>query len=161
MLSGLPRVPSARAAEIIDIGYEGFRTYLKRGLLGRVGMLAGFHRAGSETHDDPVPRSKWMKFGFPDLCLMRTAKLLMDAGFTFEKANAIVSQDSIWRRMAHDEVPVERYLLVWPPYGDNIVFDPHDIHHLPDRMREAQVHGIVTLLNIGEVQQYVADRLRA
>jgi len=157
----LPRVSSARAAEIVDIGYEGFRSYLKRGLLGRVGMLPGFHRAGVDTHDDPAPRSKWMTFGFSDLCLMRIAKLLMDAGFSFKSANSVVSQHELWSRMAHDEAPVDRLLLLWPPYGDHILFDPGDLHHLPDRIREASACGVITLLNLGDVERYVADLLRA
>lgn len=161
MLSDLPRVPSARAAEIVDVGYEGFRSYLKRGLLGRVGMLPGFHRAGADTHDDPIPRSGWMTFGFADLCLMRIAKLLMDAGFTFNSANGIVSQHAIWTRMAHDDTPVDRFLLVWPPYGDHIVFDPADLHHLPKRLEEAGAQGVFTLLNLGDVERYVAERLAA
>ncbi|WP_312488850.1 hypothetical protein [Sphingomonas sp.] len=159
MLSDLPRVSSARAADIVDVGYEGFRSYLKRGLLGRVGMLPGFHRAGANTHDDPAPRSKWMTFGFADLCLMRIAKLLMDRGFTFESANAAVSQHAIWSYMQHDSEPVERYLLIWPPYGDHIVFDTGDLHHLPARMKEAQAQGVITLLNLAEVQQHVANQL--
>lgn len=161
MLSNLPRVPSARAAEIVDVGYEGFRSYLKRGLLGRVGMLPGFHRAGDDTHDDPIPRSGWMTFGFADLCLMRIAKLLMDAGFTFNSANGIVSQHAIWTRMAHDDTPVDRFLLVWPPYGDHIVFDPADLRHLSKRLKEAGAQGVFTLLNLGDVERYVAERLAA
>lgn len=159
MLRDLPRVPSARAAEIVDVGYEGFRSYLKRGLLGRVGMLPGFHRAGADTHDDPTPRSGWMTFGFADLCLMRIAKLLMDAGFTFNSANGIVSQQAIWTRMAHDDAPVDRFLLVWPPYGDHIVFDPADLHHLPKRLEEAGAQGVFTLLNLGDVERYICERL--
>lgn len=155
----LPRVSSARAAEIVDVGYEGFRSYLKRGLLGRVGMLPGFHRAGADTHDDPTPRNKWMTFGFSDLCLMRIAKLLMDAGFSFNSANSVVSQHELWSRMAHDEVPVDRYLLLWPPYGDHILFDPDDLHHLADRVREASSRGVITLLNLGDVESYVAGHL--
>jgi len=159
MLSELPRVSSARAADIVDVGYEGFRSYLKRGLLGRVGMLPGFHRAGSDTHDDPAPRSGWMTFGFADLCLMRIAKLLMDAGFSFISANGIVSRHGVWSHMAHDEAPVDRYLLVWPPYGDHVIFEPDELHHLPKRIKEAEVHGVITLLNLGDVQRYVASQL--
>lgn len=159
MLADLPRVSSARAAEIVDVGYEGFRSYLKRGLLGRVGMLPGFHRAGSDTHDDLAPRSKWMMFGFADLCLMRIAKLLMDAGFRFESANSVVSRHEVWSRMAHDEEPTERYLLIWPPYGDHIIFDPSDLHHLPGHIQEAKAHGVITLLNLGDVQRDVAEKL--
>jgi hypothetical protein len=161
MLRDLPRVPSARAAEIVDVGYEGFRSYLKRGLLRRVGMLPGFHRAGADTHDNLISRSGWMTFGFADLCLMRIAKLLMDAGFTFNSANGIASQHAIWTRMAHDDAPVERFLLVWPPYGDHIVFDPGDLQHLAQRLEEARAQGVFTLLNLGDVERYVAERLGA
>lgn len=87
----LPAVTSARAAEIVGVGYEGFRSYLKRGLLGRVGMLPSFHAPGSATTDDPAPRSGWKTFSMADLCLMRIAKMLMDSGFSFVSANAVVS----------------------------------------------------------------------
>jgi hypothetical protein len=44
--------------------------------------------------------------------------------------------------MAHDTEPTERYLLMWPPYGDHIIFEPHDLHHLPDRIKEAEAQGV-------------------
>ncbi len=100
-----------------------------------------------------------MTFGFADLCLMRIAKLLMDAGFSFESANAVVSQDQIWTRMAHDNVPVDRFLLIWPPYGDHILFDPQELHHLFDRVQEASAHGVINLLNLGDMQRYVLGKL--
>lgn len=159
MLRDLPRVSSARAAEVVDVGYEGFRSYLKRGLLGRVGMLPDFHAAGRDSHDDSAPRSGWKQFGFPDLCLMRIAKLLMDAGFTFASANGVVSQQKIWSRMAHDVEPVDRFLLIWPPYGDHLIFDAEDLHHLPARIKEAGAFGVVTLLNLGDVERYVSEKL--
>lgn len=157
MLADLPRVSSARAAEIVGIGYEGFRSYLKKGLLGRVGMLPGFHRAGGIGSDNPTPRSSWTMFGFADLCLMRIARLLMETGFTYESANAVVSQHQIWSYMAHDEVPTERYLLIWPPYGDHIVFGLADLHHLPARLKETQ--GVGSLINLGDIQAEVATGL--
>jgi hypothetical protein len=61
--------------------------------------------------------------------------------------------------MAHDTEPTERYLLMWPPYGDHIIFEPHDLHHLPDRIKEAEAQGVFTLLNLGDVQRYVAGKL--
>ena len=159
MLSELPRISAAGAADVVGIGYQGFRTYLKRGLLGRVGMLPGFHRAGGNTFDDPAPRSGWMMFGFADLCLMRIAKLLMDNGFSFESANSAVSRHEIWTRMARDEKPVDRYLLIWPPYGDHIIFDPADMQHFPARIAEAQAQGVFTLLNLGDAQRYVMQAM--
>lgn len=153
------RVSSARASEIVGVGYEGFRSYLKRGLLGRVGMLPGFHRPGAATSDDPMPRVGWQTFGFVDLCLMRLAKMLMDNGFTFASANSVVSQHELWRRFAHDEEPTDRYLLLWPPYGDHIVFEAEDMVHLPDRLKQAQAHGVTTLINLADVQRHVAAGL--
>lgn len=159
MLRDLPRVPSAQAAQIVGVGYEGFRSYLKRGLLGRVGMLPGFHRAGSNTHDDSAPRSGWTLFGFADLCLMRIAKELMDAGFTFRSTNAIVSQHKIWSCMALDAEPTDRFLLLWPPYGDHLVFDVADLQHLPAEIEKAKAQGVFTLINLGDIQRHVAAAL--
>jgi hypothetical protein len=159
-LEGLPSVTSARGAEIVGVGYEGFRSYLKRGLLGRTCMLPGFHRPGAASFDPPTPRAGWKRFDFADLCLMRIAKLLMEAGFSFADANAIVSQDNLWRRIAHDREPIDRYLLVWPPYGDFMLFEPDGMHHLPKRLKEANATGlVVTLINLGDVERHVAGRL--
>ncbi|MDR6800133.1 hypothetical protein [Asticcacaulis solisilvae] len=159
MMSELPRISAGGAADVVGIGYQGFRSYLKRGLLGRVGMLPGFHRAGAHTSDDPTPRSGWMMFGFADLCLMRIAKLLMDNGFTFESASSVVSNHKLWHRMAHDDEPVDRFLLIWPPYGDHIIFDPEDMQHFPARIAEAQAQGVFTLLNLGDIQRYVLEAM--
>jgi hypothetical protein len=161
MLMNFPGVTSAAAAKIVGIGYEGFRSYLKRGLLGRVGMLPGLHVPGSHTTDDPSPRVGWKTFGFSDLCLMRTAKILMDSGFSFASANSVASQHQLWSRLQHDEAPTDRFLLLWPPYGDHILFDPTDLHLLPQRLKEAEAHGVVTLINLGDVQRHVAGELAA
>lgn len=155
----LPQVSSAQAAKIVGVGYEGFRSYLKRGLLGRVGMLPGFHRPGGDAHDDPAPRQKWRRFGFIDLCLMRTAKLLIDAGVSFEDANSVVSKPEMWKRMAFDREPVDRYVLASPACGIHMIFDRDDIRHLPDRLEEARAHGAFTLVPLGDVQRYVVEML--
>lgn len=156
MLSELPKVSSARAAQIVGVGYEGFRSYLKRGLLGTVGMLPGFYNNKS----DPV-RSRWTMFGFADLCLMRLAKILMDRGFSFESANAAVSQRDIWSWMQHDDEPTDRFLLMWPPYGDHMYFNADQLHMLPKSLAEAAAlkDGVYTLVNLGDIQAYVAEAL--
>lgn len=152
-------VTSARAAEIVGIGYEGFRSYLKRGLLGRVGMLPGFHAAGSSSTDNPVPRAGWQRFNETDLCLMRIAKMLMDYGFSFASANGVVSQQDLWSRLAHDESPTDRYLMIWPPYGDHVLFGPADMGHFQADLKAASAQGPVTVINLGDVQRYVAEQL--
>lgn len=159
-LNELPSVTSARAAEIVGIGYEGFRSYLKRGLLGRTGMLPGFHKAGSDTYDPPTPRAGWQRFDFADLCLMRIAKLLIEAGISFDGANSIVSDDDLWREIASDHEPIDRFLLIWPPYEDYMLFKRRQIHLLPARLEEVRAQGVaITLLNLGDVERYVADQL--
>jgi hypothetical protein len=152
-------VSSARAAQIVGVGYEGFRSYLKRGLLGRVGMLPGFHAPGAGTSDDPSPRSGWKKFGLADLTLMRLAKMLMDAGYAFTSANSVVSRQELWSLLQHELAGGHHFLLVWPPYGDHILFGPEDFHHLPDRMAEAGAQGVTTLINLADVQREVAQAL--
>ncbi|MFM2280681.1 MAG: hypothetical protein RLZZ444_2912 [Pseudomonadota bacterium] len=150
-------VTTARAAEIVGVGYEGLRSYLKRGLGGRVGMPPGFHKPGADTHDDPIPRAKWKRFSVPDLCLFRVAKLLIDAGFTFEAANAVVSRHDRWSAFAHDEKPVHRMMAIWPPYGDHIIYEPDQMDLLQKALNEAP--EIVTLINLGEVHAHVLAAL--
>lgn len=92
---------------------------------------------------------------------MRIAKLLIDSGLPFDSANSVVSQEMLWSKLAHDEVPTERYLLIWPPYHDHIIFDTSDLHHLTARINEAQANGVFTLLNLADVQKQIADSLRS
>lgn len=150
-------VTTARAAEIVGVGYEGLRSYLKRGLGGRVGMLPGFHRPGADTHDDPMPRAKWKRFSIPDLCLFRMAKLLIDAGFTFDAANSVVSRHDRWSAFAHDKEPVHRVMAIWPPYGDHVIYEPDQMDLLQKALKDAP--EIVTLVNLGEVHAYVLAAL--
>jgi hypothetical protein len=159
-LNEVPSVTSARAAEIVGIGYEGFRSYLKRGLLGRTGMLPGFHKPSANTFDPPTPRTGWQRFDFADLCLMRIAKLLVEVGISFEGANSIVSDNDLWQEIASDREPVDRFLLIWPPYEDYMLFKRQQIHLIPARLEKVRVQGVaVTLLNLGDVERYVANQL--
>lgn len=156
-----PSVTSAGAAEIVGLGYEGFRSYLKRGLLGRTGMLPGFHVPGADTSDDPAPRAGWKRFGATDLCLMRVAKILMDHGFSFTQASGVVSRQKLWSDIQHSQGVVDRYLMVWPPYADHIFYEPSELHHLPRDLEALSAEGPVTIINIGDVQRYVAEQLLA
>lgn len=153
-----PTVTTARAAEIVGIGYEGFRSYLKRGLGGRVGMLPGFHRPGADTFDDPAPRAKWKRFNVSDLCLFRVAKLLMDAGFSFDAANSVVSRHEHWAAFTYDSAPVHRMLAIWPPYGDHIVYEPDQLELLKKALEAAP--EIVTLINLGAAHEHVLAALK-
>lgn len=152
-------VTTARAAEIVGVGYEGLRSYLKRGLGGRAGVLPSFHKSGANTHDDPNPRAKWKRFSVPDLCLFRMAKLLIDAGFPFEAANSVVSRQDLWSAFARARKPVPRLMAIWPPYGDHIIYEPDQMELLKKALEGAP--EIVTLVNLGEVYTHVLAALRS
>lgn len=109
-----PSVTTARAAEIVGIGYEGLRSQLKRGLLKNVGTLPPFSGADAEGELLYAKRWRWSKFGIPDLCLMRVAKILMDTGCAFEVANDIASTEELWRWFAHAKTGAGLFLTVLP-----------------------------------------------
>lgn len=162
MLIDLPQVTTARAAHIVGIGYEGLRNYLKAGLLGRVGMLAPFYAADAEAKFDPAPRARWTRFGYADLCLMRTFKLLLDHGFSFKTADSIVTaagRESLWSLLAHDTEPTTRFLLAWAPYGDNVIYDAASLHHLPNDLLRLGSEHPYTLVDLKAVQAHVVAQL--
>jgi hypothetical protein len=121
-------------------------------------MLSGFHKPGADTHDDPTPRVKWKRFSVPDLCLFRIARLLIDAGFTFDAANSVVSRQDLWSAFARDEKPVHRLMAIWPPYGDHITYESDQMDLLKKALDDAP--EIVTLINLGEVHAHVLPALR-
>lgn len=83
----------------------------------------------------------------------------MESGFSFDQANAIVKDYALWRKLQHDEKPVDRFLLVWEPFADNILFEPDELNHLPDRLRDIKVKTPCTLINLGSIQRHVRDEL--
>ncbi|WP_355584988.1 hypothetical protein [Xanthomonas cannabis] len=119
-------VTTARAAEVVGIGYEGLRSYLKRGLLGRSGVMPPFVGRDTPAPDLSAVRSTWKRFGFTDLCLMRLAKQLIGMGLTFDQANSIVSREDM-RRLFREGAPARDTMLVcWPPHFDFTLFETTD-----------------------------------
>ncbi|AZR35904.1 hypothetical protein ABFU18_12860 [Xanthomonas campestris pv. campestris] len=111
-------VTTARAAEILGIGYEGLRSYLKRGLLGSSGVMLPFVGRDAPAPDLSAVRATWKRFGFTDLCLMRLAKQLIGMGLTFEQANSLISREEM-RRLFRKGAPAPDTMLVcWPPHFD-------------------------------------------
>lgn len=153
-------VTTAQAAEIVGIGYEGLRTYLKRGLLGSSGMLAPFVSRDAPAPDMSRVRSKWTRFSFTDLCLMRLARQLMDSGLNFEAANGIVSSEDLRRYFSPNRDPNGALLLAWPPHYDNIIFGHNDLHYLSQRLSELDSMGVVNVLvQLNPVWQHVSEAL--
>jgi hypothetical protein len=103
---------TAQAAEVAGIGYEGFRTWLKRGLLKDTGLMTKFYAPDAPAELADAKRWRWAAFGYADLCSFRLAKNLLDAGLLWETVNPIVSNYSLWK--SHQETdPDNRYLVIY------------------------------------------------
>ncbi|HYG87849.1 MAG TPA: hypothetical protein VD978_16445 [Azospirillum sp.] len=155
-------VTTARAAEIVGIGYEGLRSYLKRGLLGSSGLLPPFVAPTAPAPDLSKARAKWTRFGFTDLCLMHLVKQLMDCGLPFEAANGVASSEDARGYFSSEHGPQGAMLLAWPPHYDTSLFSRDDLRHLPDRLAELNELGVVyVLLQLDPVWRHVHDSLQA
>lgn len=150
-----PTVTTARAAEIVSIGYEGLRSYLKRGLLGSGGHMAPFVHRDAPAPDLSRARAKWKRFGVVDLCLIRLAKQLIDLGLSFDEANGIASREDVRRVYSHPPGLPGATLMTWPPHYDFIVFAGDDLRHLPNRLGEAGDVAVLVQLD------RIADHVRA
>lgn len=150
-----PTVTTAKAAEIVGIGYEGLRSYLKRGLLGRSGISLPLVASDAPAPDLSNARSKWKRFGYTDLCLMRLAKQLIDLGLSFDQANGIASNEDVRRIFHARKSEGDAVLLAWPPYFDFIIFRQEDLRHFPDRLADAGDSAV--LVQIGRTCQQIRD----
>lgn len=157
----LPSVTTARAAEIVGIGYEGLRSQLKRGLLKNVGVMVPFYGRDTEAEVLYAKRWRWSKFGVTDLCLMRVAKLLMDAGCSFDVANDIASSEELWRWFNHASDLAGAYLTVIPGLNSYCLYRPAEYERLT--ADHADYGDTVILVSLGaiygEVTGAVAERI--
>lgn len=151
-------VTTSRAAKIVGIGYEGLRSYLKRGLLGRSGVLAPFVGKDAPAPDLSVVRASWKRFGFTDLCLMHLAKQLIDMGLTFDQANSIVSRDEMRPLFREGVHKADALVMCWPPYHDYILFEGEERRHLPDRLDET--NGTAILIELNAIAKAVTSKLQ-
>lgn len=91
------RAKTGQAAEIAGLSYEGFRSWLKRGLLKNTGpTLAKFYAAQALAEVSDSKRWQWSEFGFADLCGFRLMRVLLDAGLSWKAACEIVSHRRTW-----------------------------------------------------------------
>ncbi len=154
-----PTVTTARAAEIVIIGYEGLRSYLKRGLLGSSGMLAPFVHRDAPAPDLSRVRAKWKRFGLVDLCLIRLAKQLIDLGLSFDQANGIASREDVRRIFSDGWFLSGATLMTWPPHYDFILFVGDDMRHLPERLREAG--DVAVLAQLDRIAEHVRSAIQS
>jgi hypothetical protein len=140
-------VTTAKAAQVIGIGYEGLRSYLKRGLLGSSGFLPPLVGRDAAAPDLTNVRSTWKRFGFTDLCLMRLAKQLIDLGLNFEQANTLVSHEGLRPLFREQAEITDAVLMCWPPHYDFILFKRDDLHLLPLRLDDVGNSALVIKLD--------------
>lgn len=149
-----PSVTTARAAEIIGIGYEGLRSQLKRGLLKNVGTLPPFYGPDAKAETLYAKRWRWSKFSVPDLCLMRVAKVLMDAGCSFDVANDIASTEELWQWFSRAEVGDGLFLTVLPDQNSYCLYRSAD-YHLIAEDHAGYDQGVI-LVSLGAIYQEVS-----
>jgi hypothetical protein len=147
---------TAQAAEVAGVGYEGFRSWLKRGLLKSAGILPKFYAADVPAEVVDAKRWRWSSFGFADLCSFRLAKMLFDAGLPWATVDVIVS--GLWQSHWHRD-SAARYLAVfaktpeWRLYsGQTLAADLDSEIVRPEWM---------TLIDLHDLRNSVTNRTRA
>lgn len=151
-------VTTSVAAKIVGIGYEGLRSYLKRGLLGRSGIMIPLVGKGASAPDVSSVRATWKRFGFTDLCLMHLAKQLIEMGLTFDQANSIVSKEDLRPLFRGGIQHLDALVMTWPPYQDYILFRGEERRHLPDRL--AEFNGTAILIDLRSIAESVTFKLQ-
>jgi hypothetical protein len=152
------KLKTAQAAEVAGVGYEGFRSWLKRGLLKDNGMMPKFYAADAPAEISDAKRWRWSAFGFVDLCSFRLAKILLDAGLPWEFVNSVVSYDDVWRSHRSDR-PETRFLAVFPETRQHTLYSPET---LADDLDKGIVKSSwMTVLDLHDLRQTVVWRIRA
>jgi hypothetical protein len=146
---------TAQAAEVAGVGYEGFRSWLKRGLLKEAGLLPKFYAPNVPAEIADTKRWRWSSFSFVDLCSFRLAKVLFDAGLPWETVDPIVHQ--LWRSHGNDG-PAERYLAVFAKTSQWTLYSAQT---LADDLAAGIVRSEwMTLVNLQELRKSVMIRTR-
>ncbi len=138
--------------------YEGFRTWLKRGLLKATGILPGFYAPDAPAEIADAKRWRWAAFGYADLCSFRLAKNLLDAGLPWDTVNPIVSDYTLWQsHQANDSDG--RHLVIhaggteWGIYTTKSLIDQLD--------SETRKRDWAILIDLRDLRKDVVLRCRA
>lgn len=151
-------VKTAQAAEIAGVGYEGFRSWLKRGLLRETGTLPRFYAAHAPAEVADAKRWRWSAFGFADLCSFRLTKLMLDAGLPWGMASAVASDEALWHSH-HSGTNCTRYVAVFPKSNQYTLYSPETL--ATDLANETIKHDWMTLFDLRQLRESVVFRSRA
>jgi len=151
------RVKTAQAAEVAGVGYEGFRSWLKRGLLKDTGMLAQFSAPDATAEIADAKRWRWAAFGFADLCSFRLTKLFVDAGLPWEMVSSVVSENQVWQSHRY-QGPDRHYLAIFP---DSAQWTLYSAETLAEDLKDGIVKGnLMTLVDLHDLRETVVLRTR-
>jgi hypothetical protein len=160
-------VKTAQAADVAGVGYEGFRSWLKRGLLKETGLLPKFYARKTPAELADAKRWRWQAFGFADLCSFRLTKILLDAGLPWERVCPIVSNEELWQSLHHNSA-AGRYLALFQngsqwtlyPSAEALAGDLNSGTIRSDWMTLVDLHGLqqsVVFRNRSAALRAVAD----
>jgi hypothetical protein len=146
---------TAQAAEVAGVGYEGLRSWLKRGLLKDAGAIGKFYGRDTPAEVTDLKRWRWSSFGFSDLCSFRLAKLMFDAGLTWEAVEPIVGD--LWR--SHDvDSPETRFLAVFARSNEYTLYSKNTL--AADVATDIIKAEWLTLIDLHELREDVMIRTR-
>jgi hypothetical protein len=152
-------VKTAQAADVAGVGYEGFRSWLKRGLLKETGLLPKFYAREAPAELADAKRWRWQAFGFADLCSFRLTKILLDAGLPWERVSPIVSDQGLWQSHHHDSA-AGRYLAVFQNGSQWTLYPSAEA--LADDLNTGTIRSDwMTLIDLHELRKSVVFRNRA
>ncbi|MFT8346571.1 hypothetical protein [Gluconobacter oxydans] len=152
------KIKTAQAAAVVGISYEGFRTWLKKGLLKSTGRLPEFSAPEVPAKIADAKRWKWSEFGFADLCSLRIAKLLLDAGRPWNDVVAIASSEELWR--SHRSPEEEHDYLVLFPVDGSYGFCPKK--KLDQNIEQLQAENVALyVINVQQLRQNTLFRIRS
>ncbi|MBS1067163.1 hypothetical protein [Gluconobacter cerinus] len=152
------KIKTAQAADVVGISYEGFRTWLKKGLLKSTGRLAEFSAPDVPAKIPDAKRWKWSEFGFSDLCSFRAAKFLLDAGRPWCEVVAIASSEEFWR--SHRSPAEEHaYLILFPTDGSYIFCSQETLDQNIEQLKAENV--ALYLINLQQLRQNTLFRIRS
>ena len=147
---------TAQAAEVAGVGYEGFRTWLKRGLLKGAGLLPKFYAPHVSAEIADAKRWRWSSFGFADLCSFRLAKLMFDAGLHWEVVDTIVHE--LWQSHQYDNCSTP-YLAVFAKTSQWTLYSAQTL--AADLDAGVMRSNWMTLIDLHELRRSVMMRTRA
>ncbi|MFT8491021.1 MAG: hypothetical protein ABF672_10800 [Gluconobacter oxydans] len=152
------KIKTAQAAAVVGISYEGFRTWLKKGLLKSTGRLPEFSAPEEPAKIDDAKRWKWSEFGFADLCSLRIAKLLLDAGQSWEMALTVTGEQKLWESHRNSFREYD-YLILFPTDRSYSFCPPDELNQNIEQLKAEKV--ALYVINVQQLRQSTLFRIRS